>query len=114
MSITIILVLGVTAVTAALVGFAYLLAEFALASRTDNPYAPARNGSTRRARFITGMYTRGDGWTTQSLVAAGHDTRLRAVHDESRALHEESLSVGELRAYRAERLIGDRDGELVA
>ncbi|MFD0854551.1 hypothetical protein ACFQ07_20105, partial [Actinomadura adrarensis] len=68
MPITMILVLGVTGVTAALVAFVYFLAEFALASRYDNPYAPARNGSTRRARRITGMYVRDDGgMTTQSL-----------------------------------------------
>jgi hypothetical protein len=103
MPITVTLVFGVTA---ALAVFCYILAEFALASRSDNPYGPARNGGARRARRITGMYVRDGGGTTQSLIAV-RDARLRAHHDES-------LSVGELRAYREERLIGHRDGELVA
>jgi hypothetical protein len=98
MLITVTLIFGVIAV---LVAFGYVLVEFAVASRSDNPYCPARSGRARRARLITGMYVRDGGETTQSA---------RAVHDDLPRVRRD----GEVRIYSDDNLITYRDEELVA
>jgi hypothetical protein len=55
MFLAVIVVVGLVALLASLV---YLL-DFARASRGDNLYLPATSGRARRARLVTGMYTRG-------------------------------------------------------
>lgn len=44
----------------AMVGAVGYLVEFARASRRDPLFGPAYGGGARRARRVTGMYTRGD------------------------------------------------------
>jgi hypothetical protein len=105
MPITVTLIFGVIAVLAA---FGYVLVEFAVASRSDNPYGPATSGRVRRARLITGMYVRGGGETTQS-VRAFHDDLPYAPRERPHA-HRGS----DIRIYSDEKLITYRDEELVA
>ncbi|WP_242906341.1 hypothetical protein [Actinomadura terrae] len=53
-----ILAMVVIGLVGLLASLAYL-ADFAWASRRDALFVPASSGSSRRARRVTGMYTRG-------------------------------------------------------
>ncbi|MBW8484760.1 hypothetical protein [Actinomadura parmotrematis] len=55
----IVVLAGVALVTVSVVLLAVLLADFARASRRDSIFLPPDSSGTRRARRVTGMYTRG-------------------------------------------------------
>jgi hypothetical protein len=62
MFLAVTVIVGLVGLLASLV---YLL-DFARASRGDTFYQPATTGRTRRARFVTGMYSR-SGETTRRV-----------------------------------------------
>ncbi|RAY10915.1 hypothetical protein DPM19_32775 [Actinomadura craniellae] len=52
------MLIAVISIVILLASFAYLV-EFARASRRDSLFLPASSGGARRARRVTGVYTRG-------------------------------------------------------